>query len=233
MLSQDEMKRIVARYALSFVESDQVIGVGTGSTAMEFLKLLADCIKRGELRNVLLVPTSSEVEYMCHVLGIADLLRQPWQIDRIDVAIDGADEVDPEKNLNKGGGGALTGEKIIDYNAEKFIVIVDETKLVDKLGRKHPIPIEVVPRYWRLVASRVVSQLGGEVKLRILERGKRGPLVTDNGNYLLDWFKLVDEPEIAEKRTKEIPGVVEVGIFSREHVHKVLVACSDGKVIEM
>ncbi len=200
---------------------------------MEFLKQLAELIKRREVRNITLVPTSSEVEYMCHVLGIADLLRQPWQVDRIDLAVDGADEVDPEKNLNKGGGGALTGEKAIDYSARTFVVIVDETKLVDKLGRKHPIPIEVIPRFWRLVASSVVSQFGGEVKLRILERGKRGPLVTDNGNYLLDWFKLVDEPEIVEKRMKEIPGVVEVGIFSRIHVHKVLVAHSDGRVIEM
>ncbi len=232
MLTQDEMKQLVAKYAISFVQNGQVVGVGTGSTAMEFLKQLAELIHSGQLRDIVLVPTSSEVEYMCHILKIDRYLRQPWQVDKIDIAIDGADEVDPNKNLIKGGGGALVGEKIVDYSAEKFVVIVDETKLVEKLGSKHPVPVEVIPKYWGLVVRQLVGKYGGEARLRILEKGKRGPLVTDQGNYLVDWYRLIEDPEVYERNIKEIPGVVEVGIFSSKHVYKVLVARRDGKVEE-
>ncbi len=228
------MKLLVARYALSFAESGQIIGVGSGSTAMKFLQLLAESIKRGELRDILLVPTSTEVEYYAAMFGVERYVVQPWQVDRIDLAVDGADEVTPSRDLLKGGGGALTGEKIIDYNARTFIVIVDETKLVDKLGTRHPIPIEVVPRAWRLVARNLETKFGGKAVLRVLERGKRGPLVTDNGCFLLDWNRVISEdPEVIEREVKHITGVVEVGLFSRSHVHKVLVACSDGHVTEI
>jgi len=234
MLSVDEMKMRVAKYVADMMSNDQVIGVGSGSTSMIFLRFLAERVRRGELRNVKLVPTSSEVEYYSTILGIENLIVQPWQIDNIDVAVDGADEVDPSKNLIKGGGGALTGEKVIDYSAREFIVIVDETKLVEKLGSKVPVPIEVIPRFWRIVKRRVEEMFGGECSLRILEKGKRGPLVTDNGNYLLDWrIILNDDPEKVEVILKSIPGVVESGIFSRRHVSRVIVCKSDGEIVEL
>ncbi|NPB01263.1 MAG: ribose-5-phosphate isomerase RpiA [Crenarchaeota archaeon] len=230
----EDMKMRVAKYAANMVESDQVIGVGSGSTSMLFLRFLAERIQRREIRNISLVPTSSEVEYYSTLLKIEKYIVQPWQVDHIDVAVDGADEVDPRKNLIKGGGGALTGEKIVDYNAREFIVIVDETKLVEKLGSRVPVPVEVVSRYWRLVKDRIERELGGECLLRVLEKGKRGPLVTDNGNYLLDWKIVLDEdPEKIEVILKSIPGVVECGIFSSRHVSRVVVCNNDGEIMEL
>ncbi len=234
MLSIEEMKMKVAKYAADLVTNDQVVGVGSGSTSMLFLRFLAERVQRGEIRNVKLVPTSSEVEYYSTILGIDGLIVQPWQIETIDVAVDGADEVDPHKNLVKGGGGALTGEKVVDYNAREFIVIVDETKLVERLGSRVPIPIEVIPRFWRLVKKNIEGMFGGECMLRILEKGKRGPLVTDNGNYLLDWKIIIDkDPESVEVMLKSVPGVVESGIFSSKHVARVLVCDSGGRITEL
>jgi len=228
------MKILAARYALSFIESGQVVGIGSGSTAMKFLQLLADKIKRGELRDIVLVPTSTEVEHYATILGVEKYVLQPWQVDRIDIAVDGADEVTPSRDLLKGGGGALTGEKIVDYNARKLIIIVDETKLVDKLGSKHPVPVEVIPRAWRLVAKTLEARFGGKTTLRVLEHGKRGPLVTDNFGFLLDWHRVIHEdPELIEREVKSITGVVEIGIFSRVHVYKIIIAHSDGHVSEL
>jgi len=233
-LCQDDMKLLAARYALSFIEDGFTVGVGSGSTAMIFLRLLAEKIKRGELSNITLVPTSTEVEYNATRLGVEKNILQPWQVDKIDVAVDGADEVTPSRDLLKGCGGALTGEKIVDYAADKLIIIVDETKLVDKLGSRHPVPVEVLPRAWRLVSRTLESRFGGEARLRVLEHGKRGPLVTDNGCFLVDWYRsLSEDPEVVEREVKSIVGVVEVGIFPRSHVYKVIVAHSDGTVTEI
>ncbi|MGC8543375.1 MAG: ribose 5-phosphate isomerase A, partial [Vulcanisaeta sp.] len=131
-------REAAAKEALKYVRSGYVIGVGTGSTAMIFLRELHKSIINGTISNTLLVPTSTETEIEIIRLGLVDLLRYPWQVNRIDVAIDGADEVDKRKNLIKGGGAALTREKIIDYWAREFIVIIDEAKLVDKIPMKHP-----------------------------------------------------------------------------------------------
>ncbi len=234
MLNIEEMKEKVARYAANIVDNGQIVGVGSGSTSMLFLKFLSERLRKGELRDVKLVPTSSEVEYNSIILGIGHLIVQPWQVENIDIAIDGADEVDPYKNLTKGGGGALTGEKVIDYSAREFIVIVDETKLVEKLGTRVPIPVEVLSKFWRIAKLEIERRLGGECRLRILEKGKRGPLVTDLGNYLLDWKTTIEgDPETYEVKLKSIPGVVESGIFSRTHVSRVIVSYSDGRVVEL
>ncbi len=229
------LNQLVARYALSFIANDMTVGVGTGSTSMEFLRLLSDRLKRGELRGVKIVPTSSEVEYYAHVLGIGSHVVQMWQVDSIDIAVDSADEIDRNRNLIKGAGGALTREKVVEYSARKFIVIANEFKLVDALGLRSPVPIEVLPFCWSIIIKRVVGELGGSASLRVLDRGKRGPVVTDNGNYIIDWRvgRGISNPEEIEVRVKLITGVVESGIFSGSRVHKVIIATRDGSVVEI
>jgi ribose 5-phosphate isomerase A len=222
---------IAAREALRYVASNYVIGVGTGSTAMLFLRELHKAIIDGRIKNVLLVPTSTETEIEILNLGLSSILRYPWQVDHIDVAIDGADEVDREKNLIKGGGAALTREKVIDYWAGGFIVIVDEAKLVDRIPSKHPIPIEVIPFAWSVVKRTLETEFGGRAVLRS-GNGKRGPVVTDNGNYILDYTPNSPiNPTEMEVRVKEIPGVVEVGIFSGRHVSKVIIGRLDSSIV--
>ena len=228
----DRAREAAAREALKYVRSGQVVGVGTGSTAMLFLRELHKSIISGAVSNVLLIPTSTETEIEIVRLGLANLLRYPWQVDRIDVAIDGADEVDGRKNLIKGGGAALTREKIIDYWAREFIVIVDETKVFDSIPSRHPIPIEVIPFAWSIVRTRL-EELGGTAELRF-GGGKRGPVVTDNGNYIIDYMpRSVTNIEDLERVIKEIPGVVEVGVFSGKKVSRVIIGRADGSVTTM
>jgi ribose-5-phosphate isomerase (EC 5.3.1.6) len=222
---------IAAREALRYVASNYVVGVGTGSTAMLFLRELHRAVVDGRIKNVLLVPTSTETEIEILNLGLSSILRYPWQVDHIDVAIDGADEVDREKNLIKGGGAALTREKVIDYWAGSFIVIVDEAKLVDRIPSKHPIPIEVIPFAWSVVKRTLETEFGGRAVLRS-GNGKRGPVVTDNGNYILDYTPNSPiNPTEMEVRIKEIPGVVEVGIFNGRHVSKVIIGRLDSSIV--
>lgn len=226
-------KVAAAREALRYVEGSRVIGVGSGTTALTFLRQLAEAIKSGVIGDVRLVATSTETEYEIVRLGLGEYLRYPWQVEGIDVAVDGADEVDPLKNLVKGGGGALTREKIIDYWARSFIVIVDESKLVDKIPKRHPIPIEVVPYSWPVVKEILERRLGGVAELRY-SQGKRGPVVTDNGNYIIDYRPSIPiDPPKHEVELKSIPGVVEVGLFSGTRVSRVIVGKSSGEVIEL
>ncbi|MFB6470078.1 MAG: ribose 5-phosphate isomerase A [Vulcanisaeta sp. AZ3] len=228
MDSIDRARLAAAREALKYVANSQVIGVGTGATAITFLKELRSAIINGNVKDVLLVPTSTETEIEIINLGLSQLLRYPWQVDHIDVAIDGADEVDENKNLIKGGGGALAREKIIDYWAKEFVVIVDETKLVNRIPTKHPIPIEVLPFAWSIVKKRLEREPGGKAELRF-GSGKRGPVVTDNGNYIIDYIpSLPIDSARMEIEIKALPGVVEVGIFNGVHVSKVIVGRFDG-----
>jgi len=230
----EDLKLKVAKYALNFISNNTILGLGTGSTIAKFIELLAEELKKGNLRNLKLVPTSTEVEYLVSTLGIDSYLVQPWQVDDIDIAIDGADEVDHRKNLIKGGGAALTREKIIDYRAKKLIIIIDESKLSEKIGTKVPIPIEVLPISWRWIASEIKSRFGGDVNLRVGVKGKRGPIITDNGNYILDWkYRGLDNPEEMEYNLKAIPGVIESGIFNSSKVYKVVIAKSDSTITEL
>ncbi|ADN51852.1 ribose-5-phosphate isomerase RpiA [Vulcanisaeta distributa] len=232
MDNTDVAKEAAAKEALKYARSGYVIGVGTGSTAMVFLRELHRLIINGVINNVLLVPTSTETEIEIVRLGLANLLRYPWQVDRIDVAVDSADEVDRRKNLIKGGGAALTREKIIDYWAREFIVIIDESKVFDSIPSKHPIPIEVIPFAWSIVKARL-EELGGTAELRF-GSGKRGPVVTDNGNYIIDYMpRAVVNIEDLERTIKELPGVVEVGIFNGRRVSRVIIGKADGSVITM
>jgi len=219
------LKTLLAREALKFVKSSMVVGLGSGTTAREFIKALAEM----NPRDVVLVPTSADSEILAVELGLGGLLKPLWAVDRVDLAVDGADEVTRGKILLKGRGGALLREKLVDYAAGQFVVLIDEYKLVDKIPTRNPVPIEVVPWAWRHVAREVERRFGGVVKLR-QDGGKLGPVVTDSNNYLLDWTPPSALDPSAEDALKLMPGVVETGIFSKRRDAIVLVAGGDGKI---
>ncbi|AIJ04883.1 ribose 5-phosphate isomerase [Methanocaldococcus bathoardescens] len=198
-----------------------VVGLGTGSTAALFIRELGNRIQEEEL-TVFGIPTSFEAKMLAMQYEIPLVSLDEYDVD---IAFDGADEVE-EKTLFliKGGGGCHTQEKIVDYNADEFVVLVDESKLVKKLGEKFPIPVEVIPSAYRVVI-RALSEMGGEAVIRLGDR-KRGPVITDNGNMIIDVFMKVDDAIELEKEINNIPGVVENGIFTK--VDKVLVGTKKG-----
>jgi ribose 5-phosphate isomerase A len=171
---------------------------------------LGDRLKSGELTNIKGVPTSFQAAVLAKQNGIPLVTLD--DVDHIDVAIDGADEVDPHKNLIKGGGAAHTREKVIDALAAEFIVVVDSSKLVDKLGSTFPVPLEVLPMAVAPV-TRAAIKLGGKPELRMGVK-KDGPVITDQGNMVLDVkFESIPDPAELERTLNNIPGVVENGIF--------------------
>jgi len=206
----DELKRVAAETAAQRVVSGMVVGLGTGSTAIHAVPALGKRLKSGELRNIRAVPTSYQSliaarEWHIPVVGLDE-------IDRIDLAIDGADEVAPDLTLIKGGGAAQTREKIIAALANDFTVVVDETKLVDRLGSRHPVPVEVLD-FAVAPVCRAIERLGGEPTLRMAVK-KAGPVVTDQGNLILDVrFATISDPAKLEQELKMIPGTLENGIF--------------------
>ncbi|AAL63208.1 ribose 5-phosphate isomerase A [Pyrobaculum aerophilum] len=219
------LKRLLAREAIRLVKSGMVVGLGSGTTAREFIKALAEA----GVDDVLLVATSSDSEILAYEVGLGDRLRPMWAVDRIDLAVDGADEVTKDKVLLKGKGGALLREKIVDYAAEKFVVLIEEHKLVERIPSNNPVPVEVVPWAWRFVAREVEKRFGGVAKLR-QDGGKLGPVVTDNGNYIIDWNPPGFIDPYLEDELKAIPGVVENGVFSKRRDATILVASSDGTI---
>jgi ribose 5-phosphate isomerase A len=205
------MKQQVARAAVAQVKSGTVVGLGSGSTAAFAIQYLGERLQSGELSNIVGVPTSFQSEVLAKQYGIP--LATPNDVDRIHVAIDGADEVDPQKNLIKGGGAAHTREKIVDCLADEFIVVVDGTKLVDLLGTTFLLPVEVLPMALEPV-KRAIAALGGEPQLRMAVK-KAGPVVTDQGNLVLDvnFPQGITDPAGLEKALNNIPGVLENGLF--------------------
>ncbi len=203
----DELKRQAAVQAADYVQDGMVVGLGTGSTAKHMIVALGERVRKGlRIRGV---PTSRET---------ADLARQQGltlidSVDEwiIDVAIDGADQVDPRLNLVKGGGGALLKEKIVAASAKQFIVVVDHTKRVPVLGRTFPLPIEVVPFGWGSTVRQIEGISGGKATLR-----RRGDQIfhTEAGHYIVDvQIQGIADPRDLEARLNEIPGVVETGLF--------------------
>ena len=220
----EELKRAVAREALKFIEDDTVIGLGTGSTTAYFIEYLGKLIMEEELEDVYGVPTSHQSRLLAIENGIPVVSLD--EVDAIDIAVDGADEVDPSLNLIKGRGAALTMEKIIEYRVGTFLVLVDESKLVESLGQKMPVPIEVIPAAWRAIAEEV-EVFNAEAELRMAAK-KDGPVITDNGNFILDVrFHRIDDPLDLEIELNNIPGVVENGIFA-DIADVVLVGTKDG-----
>jgi ribose 5-phosphate isomerase A len=218
-------KRAAAEGAAALVRSGQIVGLGSGSTVALVVKALAKRAEEEGLRAEF-VPSS----YQIQLLAIEEGLRvlDFMGVERMDLAIDGADQVDRELNLVKGGGAALTREKIIDAFASELVIAVDEGKLSDRLGIGQPIPIEVLPFALPLV-MREVGRLGGRPSLRS-GTGKVGPVVTDNGGFILDVdFGPIADPGRLDADLKAIPGVVETGIFAGM-AHRVYVGKADGTV---
>ncbi|MGE8078163.1 ribose-5-phosphate isomerase RpiA [Peribacillus loiseleuriae] len=200
-------KKIVGEKAVEFVKDGMTVGLGTGSTVYYTIIKLGQLMKEG--LTIKGVPTSVETEKLANECGIP--LANIKEIDQIDVAIDGADEVDSQLNLMKGGGGALLREKIIARAAKKFIVVADPAKIVNHLGA-FPLPIEVVP-FGVEMTNEQIRLLGAETKIRY---SNGNPYQSDNGNYIIDAkFPNISNPVTLEQKLNMIPGVVENGLFNQ------------------
>jgi ribose 5-phosphate isomerase A len=210
MNEQDLMKKQVGYAAADRVKSGMVVGLGTGSTTAYAIQAIGERMAAGELKDIKGIPTSFQAIVLARKYGIP--LVSLDEVDTIDVAIDGADEVDPNKNLIKGGGAAHTQEKIVDSLAKQFIVVVDGSKMVDRLGSTFLLPVEVLPMAVTPV-MRAIEKLGGKTELRMGIR-KAGPVVTDQGNLVIDVkFDSIDNPAELEQTLNNIPGVLENGLF--------------------
>ena len=209
---QNQMKQAVANAAVEKIQNGMILGLGSGSTAALMIEALALKIKSGELKEIVGVPTSFQGEVLATELGIP--LKSLSSVSQIDLAIDGADEVDPKFQLIKGGGACHVQEKLVAALAKKFIVVVDSTKLVEKLNLDFKLPVEVLPSAWKQVQKTLID-LGGKGSLRMAEK-KAGPIVTDQGNLILDltFRNGIDQPELLESQINNIPGVLENGLFT-------------------
>jgi ribose 5-phosphate isomerase A len=204
------MKQEVGRAAANRVQSGSIVGLGTGSTTAFAIQFLGERLKSGELKDIKGVPTSFQASVLAKQYGIP--LTTLDDITKIDIAIDGADEVDPQKNLIKGGGAAHTREKVVDSLADLFIVVVDSSKLVDQLGSTFPLPLEVMP-FAIAPVTRAAEKLGGTPELRMAIK-KDGPVITDQGNMIIDVkFDAITNPAEMEKTLNNIPGVLDNGLF--------------------
>ena len=208
---QTQMKQAVAEAAVAQISDGMVVGLGSGSTAALMIQGLGARLAAGQLHDIVGVTTSFQGEVLAAELGIP--LRALNAIDRIDLAIDGADEVDPSFQLIKGGGACHVQEKLVADRAERFIVVVDSTKLVQRLNLDFLLPVEVLPGAWVQVQSRLKS-MGGVAELRMATR-KAGPVVTDQGNLVLDvrFEAGISDPIALERDINNLPGVLENGLF--------------------
>ena len=218
------MKKAVAEAAVNEVTSNMIVGLGSGSTAAIMIKTLANKIKAGELKNIRGVPTSFQSEVLALELGIP--LIDLASVSHIDLAIDGADEVNPNYQLIKGGGACHVREKLVASKANKLLIVVDQTKLVENLNEVFPLPVEVLPSAWKQVKD-VIEKMDAKCNLRMAEK-KAGPIVTDEGNLILDilFNGGIKNPRKIELLINNIPGVLENGLFI-DLTDKVLV----GKIV--
>jgi len=221
-------KERAARKALELIESNTTIGLGTGSTTRIFIDLLGKQIQEGKLNHIKAVPTSEFTAQQAAKWGIplTTLAQTPY----LDIAVDGADEVDPDLNLIKGLGRALLREKVVEIHTDQLIIIVDESKLVPRLGRKGPLPVEILT-FEADAHVHWLNTLGCRAKLWLEEDGSKA--VTDNGNYLARcWFEegIEDANKLADKLAYR-PGIIEHGLFLNM-AHQVIVASErDTKII--
>jgi ribose 5-phosphate isomerase A len=208
---QDRMKQAVALAAVDQISDGMVLGLGSGSTAALMIKEVGARLNDGRLKNIVGVTTSFQGEVLAAELGIP--LKSLNGIERIDLAIDGADEVDPGFQLIKGGGACHVQEKLVARRADRFVVVVDSSKLVERLNLEFLLPVEVLPGAWRQVQAELLA-LGGAAELRMALR-KAGPVVTDQGNLVLDvrFGGGISDPGGLEAKLNNIPGVLENGLF--------------------
>ena len=203
------MKQKAAFRAVEFVDSDMVVGLGTGSTARFAVERIAACIKTGELKNIVGIPSSVQTEKLAQELGIP--LTGFDEHAHINVTIDGADEVDPDLDLIKGGGGALLREKVLAQASRQNIIIVDDSKLTSKLGTNWALPVEVVPFAWK-VEEIFLNSLGASVSLRTRNDGSS--FRTDQDNLILDaFFGPMADPKKIALMLNERAGIIEHGLF--------------------
>jgi ribose 5-phosphate isomerase A len=203
-MTQDELKQAVAHAAIRYVVDGEIVGVGTGSTANFFIDALGEI--RHRIKGAVASSEATAARLAARGVPVFDLN----QIDQIPVYIDGADEIDHSGAMIKGGGGALTREKIVASVAEKFICIADQSKLVDVLG-KYPLPVEVIPMATSSV-TRALRDLGADPVVRMRHGA---PYMTDNQGYILDLNGLqINDPKALEQQINQLPGVVSVGLFA-------------------
>lgn len=218
VLSQDELKTLVGQAALQYVVPGDIVGVGTGSTVNKFIDALAS------MKEQIKGAVSSSVASTERLLALGIPVFDSNEVDELSVYIDGADEIDGQGNMVKGGGAALTREKIVAAQSRKFVCIADESKLVQTLG-KFPLPVEVIP----MAAKRVMRQfaaMGGQAQVR-LKDGQ--PLVTDNGQIIVDVTGLqITDPLAFESQVSQWPGVVTVGVFAFQKAQICLLGTASG-----
>lgn len=201
-----DLKRLAAEKSIEYVRDGMTLGLGTGTTAYWAIRKIGDLVHQGmKLRGI---PSSHETERLAKELQIP--LVSFAEVEQIDVTIDGADEIDQNLRVIKGGGGALLREKIVATASKLVILVADDSKWVTQLG-KRPLPVEVVPFGWQMTAKRIANRFGCTPVLRAKEAM---PFSTDNRNYILDCdFEQIDDPVSVERELKTIPGVIENGLF--------------------
>ena len=236
MASQDELKQMTGYKSVDdHVESGMVVGLGTGSTAYFAVERLGQKLKSGELKDIIAIPTSERTREQAESLGIPLCTLNEKSV--LDVAIDGADEVDPNLALVKGGGGALLREKMVEVMAKKFVVIVDDSKLCKGLGPGFPLPVEITP-FCHMHTLRTIAALpsvaGSEAVLRMGSSSTNKPdgdeiAVTDNGNYIVDlhFKEPIKDVNKAAEELKNTVGVVDHGLFV-DMSYQVIIAGKDG-----
>lgn len=217
-MNQDELKTLVGQAALQYVVPGQIVGVGTGSTVNKFIDALASI--KDQIRGA--VSSSEASTVRLKALGIP--VFDSNEVSELSVYIDGADEINALGHMVKGGGAALTREKIVAAQSKMFVCIADESKLVDVLG-KFPLPVEVIP----MASSRIMSQfvqMGGQAQIRMKDGT---PLVTDNGQHIIDVRGLkIKDPVAFETQVSQWPGVVTVGVFAHQKAQVCLLGTSEG-----
>lgn len=223
MSTEDALKKAAAEKAVEQVKSGMVLGLGSGSTTSFAIAKIGELWQSGELSDIVGISTSERTTAQANKYGIP--LGTLYEHPVIDLAIDGADDVDPQLNLIKGLGGALLREKMVESAAKQFIVIVDDRKIVDRLGRRSPLPVEIVQFSWKAQA-RWLASLGCEPALR---GGEADPFITDNGNFILDcaFPQGIDTPTEVDAALRNRVGVVEHGLFLGM-ASEVIVAHTDG-----
>ncbi|MBI4734619.1 MAG: ribose-5-phosphate isomerase RpiA [candidate division NC10 bacterium] len=221
-------KQMAAERGASLVESGMVLGLGSGTTATLVVQAIGRRLREGRLRNVDGVPSSSAIAAVARESGVTLTTLDEHPV--LDLDLDGADEVDPNLNLIKGLGGALLWEKIVAAASRRVVILVDESKLVDRLGGKAPLPVEVIPSGWRTHIP-LVESLGGKPELRKNPDGE--PFVTDEGNYILHCrFDGIPDPAGLEARLRSRPGVVGTGLFLGI-AHQVIIGRPSGVEVRM